>query len=463
MSTEQQPDLKRPWGRSARPVPRRIVRPVQQFLHAEAASGIILLFATVVALAWANLDPSGYYDFWHAKISLTIGGWTETSTLAHAVNDGLMAIFFFVIGLEVKRELTVGELADRRAALLPLAAAVGGMLVPAALFLLVTAGSPADVRDGWGIPMATDIAFALGVLALLGSRVPAALKVLVLGIAVIDDIGAIIVIAIFYSSGVAWLWLLAAGGSLVALWVLQRLNVRSLLPYVAIGTFTWYATYSSGIHATIAGVALGLLTPSRAFQRGDEVSDAARRIAAETRDDPANPDKDSQPWQLLAWLSRESVSPLTRVENAIHPWSAGVVLPIFALANVGVVIDPEIVDRALHSMLALGIAAGLVIGKPLGILLGSWLAVRLGAAALPTGVRWSHVVGAGALAGIGFTMSLFVTTLAYHDAAHIKVATMAVLGASVVAGVLGAAILLRAGTQDASSVESAGPGETRGA
>ena len=437
--------LRLPYSRSRRPVAQRVVQPVQRFLHQEVASGVVLVAATIAALLWANLDPSGYHDFWHAKVSFSLGSFSESKPLYYVVNDGLMVLFFFVIGLEVKRELVVGELSDRKAAILPLLAALGGMVVPAAMFLLITR-DPGVARDGWGIPMATDIAFALGALALLGSRVPAALKVFLLSVAVVDDIGAILVIAIFYSSGIDLGWLGLAAAAVAVIVALDRLRVRSLGPYVLLGVVTWFATFESGVHATIAGVVLGLLAPARPFQRGDAVSDAARFIADATKDDERAPDKDASQWMQLSWLSREAISPLARLENALHPWTTAVVLPLFALANVGVVIDSDGIREVLGSGLAVGIAAGLVLGKPIGIAGGAWLAVRLGIGTLPEGLGWRHVVGAGALAGIGFTMSLFVTSLAFDDPDLVKVATLTVLGASVVAGAIGSALLVRTGS-----------------
>lgn len=433
--------IRRPWSRSTRPIPTRFVRPAQQFLHAEVASGIILLAATVLALVWANLDPSGYEGFWHTTLTVELGGWGHAEDLRHVVNDGLMVLFFFVIGLEVKRELVVGELADRRAAVLPLLAALGGMVVPATVFLAVTAGD-ADAVRGWGVPMATDIAFALGVLALMGSRVPVTLKVLLLGIAVIDDIGAIIVIALFYSGAIELDWLLGAVAALVGMRLLALLHVRSRTVYVLLGLAAWLATFESGIHATIAGVAIGLLTPATPFQRGDAVSVAARQIAESTIDDEQDPDKDASEWNALAYLSRESVSPLWQLEQALHPWTASVVLPLFALANVGIVIDGATAAAAFDGVLGYGVVAGLVVGKPVGILLGALLAVRLGISVLPAGVTWRHVVGIGFLAGIGFTMSLFVTTLAFDDGPLADTSTFAVLVASLLAGAIGAVLLL---------------------
>lgn len=437
------PSIRRPWSRSSRAVPTRVIRPAQEFLHREAAGGVILLVATIVALVWANVDSGSYASVWHTELTFGIGSWGHTESLQHVVNDGLMALFFFVIGLEVKRELAVGELADRRAAALPLLAALGGMLVPAALFVAITAGDP-EAGYGWGVPMATDIAFALGLLALLGSRIPTALKVLLLGIAVIDDIGAIIVIAIFYSDDVAWMWLAAAAAGLVAVRVLARLQVLATTPYVVLGLGVWLATYESGIHATIAGVALGLLTPATPFQRGDAVSVAARRIADETSDDEDDPDKDASDWHALSVLSQQAISPLARLERALHPWTASVVLPLFALANVGIVLDVDSARDAVTSTLGIAVIVGLVLGKPIGITLGMLVAVRLGVSELPDGVTWRHVTGIGCLAGIGFTMSLFVTSLAFDSPDLVATSTFAVLVASIMAGVIGAVVLLTA-------------------
>jgi len=435
------PQIRRPWSRSSRAVPTRFVRPAQEFLHREAAGGIILLLATIVALVWANADSGSYATFWSTDLTIRIGSWGHVESLRHVVNDGLMALFFFVVGLEVKRELVTGELADRRAAALPLLGAIGGMLVPAAIFLALTTGDASAAR-GWGVPMATDIAFALGVLALLGSRVPVALKVLLLGIAVVDDIGEIIVIAIFYSSDIEWAWLVAAAVGLVLVRVLAERHVLATTPYVVLGLGVWLATFESGIHATIAGVALGLLTPALPFQRGDAVSIAARRIADETSDDEDDPDKDASDWHALSVLSHQAISPLARLERALHPWTASVVLPLFALANVGIVLDLDSAIEAVGSTLGIAVIAGLVVGKPLGILIGVYAAVRLGVSSLPAGVTWRHVAGIGALAGIGFTMSLFVTTLAFESPELVATSTFAVLVASIVSGVIGAAILV---------------------
>jgi NhaA family Na+:H+ antiporter len=420
-------------------VPRLVVRPLQQFFRLEAAGGLVLLGATIAALVWANVATSGYESFWANEISVRIGDFTVTETLQDWVNDGLMSVFFLVIGLEVKRELAVGELSARGAALLPLFAAVGGMVVPALLFLAVMHGEAGS--NGWGIPMATDVAFALGALAALGSRAPSGLVAFLLGVAVIDDIGAIVVIAVYYSGSLAFGWLAAALAGLVIMGALRRLEVRHLLPYVVLGLAIWFCTLESGVHPTIAAVAIGLLTPVRPFQDPATVSAEAVRIAQETADEPDDPDADAGLWRRLAWLSREAISPLARVEHGLHEWSSFVVLPIFALANAGIPLDADSLEAATETPIAAAVAVGLVVGKTVGLTLGALLAVRLGLSALPSGVRWAHVLGVGALAGIGFTVSLFIADLAFDDPSHLDAAKIGILGGSAVAAALGIAAL----------------------
>ena len=423
-------------------MPRLVLRPLQEFLHLEAAGGIVLLAATIAALVWANVDSGSYNDLWSTEITLRIGSFSEIEDLQHVVNDGLMAIFFLVVGLEVKRELAVGELSSRQAALLPLFAAVGGMVLPALIFLGVMGG--AEGSRGWGIPMATDVAFALGALAALGSRVPSSLVAFLLGVAVIDDIGAILVVAFYYTDAIALAWLAAALGGLLLIVALQRMGVRYVGIYVVAGLGVWFATFESGVHATIAGVALGLLTPVRPFQDPAAVSAEAIRIAEATDDVPDDPDGDAGLWRRLAWLSSEAVSPLTRVEHGLHQWSSFVVLPIFALANAGIVLDSDALDAATGSPLAPAVALGLVVGKTVGLTAGVALAVRLGLSRLPDGVRWAHVVGIGALAGIGFTVSLFITGLAFTDPALVDASKIGVLGGSVIAAAAGIGLLMLA-------------------
>ncbi|WP_217913291.1 Na+/H+ antiporter NhaA [Miltoncostaea marina] len=441
---EQPPhrDLRPPWSRTDRTVPRRLVRPLQQFLHQEIAGGLVLLAATVAALIWANADPGGYLDLWTTEVTVSVGDFVVVEDLKHLVNDGLMAIFFLVVGLEVKRELVVGELSGRQAALLPFFAALGGMVVPAAIFIAIVLAGGGDV-NGWGIPMATDVAFALGALAALGSRVPTGLVALLLGVAVIDDIGAILVVAVYYTGSLQFAWLATAVVALAAIAALGRLGVRYLPVYVALALVAWFATLESGVHATIAGVAIGLLTPVRPFQDPAAVGVEARRVAEAAG--RGEREVDAMGWLRLAWLSREAVSPLIRVEHGLHQWSSFVVLPLFALANAGIPLDGDSIRAATETPVALAVAAGLLAGKTLGLAAGTLLAVRLGLSALPRGVGWTHIVGVAALAGIGFTVSLFITELAYDDEAVIAAAKIGVLAGSALAAVLGIALLARAG------------------
>ncbi|MGH8973518.1 MAG: Na+/H+ antiporter NhaA [Acidimicrobiia bacterium] len=382
---------------------RALARAVRRFIELEVAGGIALLAATLAALAWANSPwQDGYQSFWSTRFVVDAGPFHLDETLHAVVNDGLMTVFFFVVGLEIKRELVTGELRDPRAVGLPVFAALGGMLVPAALYGFLNAGGPGSA--GWGIPMATDIAFALGVLALLGDRVPSSLKVFLLTLAIVDDVGAIVVIAAFYSAGLSWAWLGSAAVGLVAVAGLRRLRVWYLPVYVVIGTAVWFATHESGVHATIAGVALGLLTPAR----------------------PLRP--------------REEVPVTERLENTLHPWTTFVIVPLFALANAGVPVSAGALADTVTSAVGGGIILGLVVGKTLGVSAASWLAVRLGAGRLPEDVAWRQLVAVAAVAGIGFTVSLFIAGLAFDDPALRETATLAVLVASAVAALLGAAL-----------------------
>ena len=428
--------VRQTWSRSERRLPRIVLRPLQEFLHTESAGGMLLLLAAVAALIWANSPwRESYEHWWHTKLAVGLGGRSIAQDLRHWVNDGLMALFFLVVGLEIKRELLTGELRDRRTAVLPAVAALGGMVVPALMYLVLNAGGSGS--HGWGIPMATDIAFALGVLTLAARHAPPSLKPFLLSLAIVDDIGAIIVIAISYSGGISWGSLGVASGLCGAIVLLQRGHVRAVAVYLVLGAGVWLATYESGVHPTIAGVALGLLTPAVPFQRPRAVSEQAHRVADETVDDPSPPDADAQHWLLLAELSREAVSPLVRMEEALHPWTSWVIIPLFALANTGVTLSSASLARAVTSPIAIGIALGLVVGKVVGISLGSILAVRSGVARMPQGVGWGELVGAAAVAGIGFTVSLFIAELAFEPAVLVDTAKVGILFASLVAGVVG--------------------------
>jgi len=435
--------LRMPWSRSERPVPRRVLKPLQSFLEQEAASGALLLLATIVALVWANSPwRASYEDLWHTILRVRVGPWAIAEDLRHWVNDALMALFFLVVGLEIKREVLTGELRDARAAALPAIAALGGMVVPALLYFGLNAGG--EGSRGWGIPMATDIAFALGALTIAARHAPPNLKPFLLTLAIVDDIGAIVVIALFYSGGITWGAVGVAAALCLVIAFLKRIHVRSTPVYVVLGVAVWIATFESGVHPTIAGVALGLLTPAVPFQRPRAVSDEAHRVADETGDDPSPPDADAHHWLHLEALSRESVSPLVRVESVLHPWTSFVIVPAFALANAGVYLTAEAIGDAATSTVTVGIVLGLVVGKLAGISVASWVAVRAGLARLPEGVTWHHLVGTAAVAGIGFTVSLFIADLAFTNARLTDTAKVGILAGSLLAGGVGYAVL-RAG------------------
>ena len=428
------------WAFSDRFVPRTVVRPLQEFLQTSTAGGVLLLAAVVAALIWVNSPWRAAYDaLWHTEFTVYVGSFIDLEEdLKFWVNDGLMALFFLVVGLEIKRELVTGELRQLRAAILPVLAAIGGMVVPALLYLAIAGG---DNARGWGIPMATDIAFALGALTLASRFAPTSLKPLLLTLAIVDDIGAILVIALFYSGGIEWVPLAVAVGGVGLALLAARAHVRALAFYVVLGAVIWYATFEAGIHPTIAGVVLGLLAPATPFQRPKAVSVEARRIADETTDEPDPPDAEAPSWLRLAWLSRESVSPLARVEHVLLPWTSFVILPIFALANAGVVLSSATVRAAASDAVAIGIFVGLVVGKPLGVFLGSQVAVRSRAATLPDDVGWGDLAGMGFTAGIGFTVALFVAELAFPRSDILQEAKIAILAASVVAGIVGYVVL----------------------
>jgi NhaA family Na+:H+ antiporter len=425
----------------ARQALRIVARPVEQFLRIQAASGVLLLACAVVAMVWANSPwQASYHALWHTHVVFGVGSWHVEPTLHFLVNDGLMTLFFFVVGLEIRRELHHGELSDLRRAALPAAAALGGMVVPALVFLSLNAGTAA--AGGWGVPMATDIAFAVGILALLGPRVPAALRILLLALAIIDDIGAILVIAIFYSSGGdPWL-----GGGLVtlallAVVLLQRLGVRSPAAYVAPALALWAGFLLLGVHPTIAGVILGLLTPARAWYGAEGFLEEANEAIQEFRAAANRPGHDAH--DLVHALDRlgqarvEALAPVERFEVALNPWVAFGIMPLFALANAGVSLAGLDLGAEVAPALGLGVALGLALGKPIGIVGASFLAVRSGLCSLPKGVDLRGLTVVGLLGGIGFTMALFIGALAFTDDGLLGITKLAVLVGSALAGVLG--------------------------
>jgi NhaA family Na+:H+ antiporter len=423
----------------------RLLAPFRAFAGSSASSGVVLLAAAGTALILANSPLAGTWaDFWNTELAIRLGPAELADTLLHWVNDGLMALFFLVVGLEIKRELLVGELSSRRTAALPVVAAIGGAVVPAAIFLLLVQGQPAG--RGWGVPMATDIAFALGVLALLGDRIPLGLRIFVAALAIVDDLLAVLVIALFYTAELSVPALAAAGVVMATLIAANRLGVRRPLPYGLLGMALWLAILESGIHGTVAGVLLALTIPSTTRLDSDAFVERAREHIADFEgrtvggEDASTEEHHDALWELEDATERAQ-APMLRIEHALQPWVAWVIVPLFALANAGVRIEADVFSTILEPI-PLGVIAGLLIGKQLGISLGAFAAVRLGLASLPEGVGWRHVYGASLLGGIGFTMSLFIATLAYGDGSpELGLAKLGVLVASAVAGLAAFGVL----------------------
>lgn len=408
----------------------RLLRPLDDFISTEVLSGALLFASAIAALIWANSPASdSYFAFWQTDISISAGGRTLSLDLRHWVNDGLMALFFFVVGLEIKRELVEGELRDPRRAALPAIGALGGMVFPALLYLAI-AGSDGDAARGWGIPMATDIAMALGIVSLLSKRVPAGLKLFLLALAIVDDIGAIAVIALFYTAELNLVSLLAAAALWVFMFSIRGKGLHWRPMHIVAALAFWLAIHESGVHATIAGVALALIAPTRPIRKPEYVD--AERLA----------DVSSvKAVQETVTIARQSVSVVEWLVHVLHPWTSYLILPLFALANAGIQISGDLVSAATTSTVTIGIIAGLVIGKTFGISIAAWIACRTGIAQRPAGTTWAQLVSVAALAGVGFTVSLFVSELAFDDPAVLEQAKMGVLAASIIAGSLGALLL----------------------
>ena len=393
----------------------KVIDPLTDFLDDEVLGGVVLLLAAIAALIWANSPWSdSYFSFWSSYVSVGFGSLEINLDLQHWINDLFMAVFFFIVGVEIKRELVSGELKERKDAMVPVVAAIGGVALPAILFTLIAGGGAG--ADGWAIPAATDIAFAVGILALLGDRVSTGVRVFLLTIAIVDDIIAIAIIAAFYSGGVFLGWLALAIGGLLAVFAFQKFGIWRIWPYVPLAAVVWLATYESGIHATIAGVALGLMVPVRPF-RGREVH--------------------------------------RKLEHALHPVSAFLIIPLFALANAGIDLGGGVLGDALRSEVTWAVIVGLVVGKIFGISGAALLALKLGSGTLPAGMRPVQVWGVGALGGIGFTVSLFITDLAFSDVALTDAAKIGIFLGSILSGLIGATLLLRI-RDPAQSEEAAG-------
>jgi NhaA family Na+:H+ antiporter len=414
-----------------------IIDPLRNFLHIESASGIVLLIAAATALILANSQfGEGFLAFWKKPLGFTIGKFEIIHSLQHWINDGLMAVFFFVIGLEVKRELVMGELRDMRQAALPIAAAIGGMIVPAGIYLALQYGAAGE--RGWGIPMATDIAFVVGCLAVLGPRIPASLRVLLLSLAIADDIGAILVIAIGYTQDLNLTALLCGIIGIGVVLGMMKVGVRNAAVYFVFMVLVWFAFHESGIHATIAGVIFGLLTPTKGW-----VSESALVMIVDNTRHFLLGDGWRGSGQRYAMLrqmeraARKTISPLQRFETDLHPWVGFVIMPIFALANAGVTFQFSDFSHPV----AIAVGLGLVVGKPFGILICSWLAVRIGLARMPEGIGWSVITGGGFLAGIGFTMAFFIANLAL-SAKLLDAAKVGILVGSLLSAIAGMSILM---------------------
>lgn len=424
----------------------RWLAPLTRFLHIQAASGIVLLVCTAVALALANSPLAGWFaSVWKTPVFLSLGGFTVSGDIGHLViNDGLMTLFFFVVGLELKRELVLGELRDPRKALLPVVAALGGVMMPAAIYLALQWGEPG--QRGWAIPMATDIAFVVGFLALFGRRVPLGLKILLLSLAIVDDLVAVLIIAFVFTEAIAWSWLGAAAIAFGMVVAGRRIGVRAVGVYVGLGVFIWLAFLESGVHPTVAGVLLGLLTPAQAWVGPQSLADVLRASWQDATGTVAEPQVAAAIAGRARFAAHESVSPLQRLEHGLHPWVAFVIMPLFALANAGVALSPA----SLGEPVAFAIAIALAVGKPVGIILLCVIAVRLRVTDLPAGVTWPMLVGGACLAGIGFTMALFLNTLAFpvdQYAVMESAGKVGTLAGSMVSAVIGAVVLTRALTR----------------
>ena len=438
---QQKPHSSKTWlGKEEPRLARRIGLSMQRFLGIEAAGGILLIFAAAIALIWANSPWSdSYFDLWNTEINLSIGELISLEHHGHAltlgdfINDVLMVLFFFVVGLEIKRELVTGELNTRRAASLPAAAAIGGMVVPALVYFAFNQSG--EAMEGWGIPMATDIAFAVGVVSLLGTRVSTSLKVFLLTLAIVDDIGAILVIALFYTSDLSFGWLVAAVLTVSVTVLLKKIKIWYMPVYVVLGIFLWYAIFESGVHATIAGVIMGLLAPARPLLEDEE---EVELLKMENIDEVR-----TQSLSRLAFQIKETVPVTERLQNLLHPLTGFIILPLFALANAGVVLSTDAIGDAVSSGITQGIVVGLVVGKIVGITLFTLLAVKIGLCTLPPGTTKRHIAGIASIAGIGFTVSMFISGLAFDNAILEDEAKIGILFASIVAAIIGTLILYK--------------------
>ena len=437
--------------RREEPIERMLV-PFQKFFHAEVTGGILLFTCTLAALIWANSPwVESYQNLWQMQVTAGVGNFVLEKPLILWINDALMAVFFFVVGLEIKREILVGELASPRQAALPIMAALGGMLVPASIYLIFNAGSH-EIR-GWGVPMATDIAFALGVLALLGKRIPVSVKIFLTAVAIIDDIGAALVIALFYTDTIFWWSLGIGGGFLLVMLIANMIGIRSTLPYALLGIGLWIAFLKSGVHPTLAGIIAAMTIPARFRIDSDEFVRSSRTFiddfekAGKLGTNILTNKEQRGALFALELACEQAQTPLQKLEHALHPWVSFAIIPVFALANAGVQLDTNLGSR-LTDCVALGVAGGLIFGKQIGITLFSWLAFKSKIVMMPKGMSWRHIYGISCLCGIGFTMSIFIANLAFKQSSQLEVAKIGVLAASLISGISGWLILRRSSRID---------------
>ncbi len=423
----------------------KLTYPIQEFLHKEASGGILLIIATIIALVWANSPfADSYHHLWHTYLSVNLGNLSLNYSIHHWINDGLMVIFFFVVGLEIKRELLVGELSSLKKASLPIAAALGGMIFPALIYSIFNIGK--EGAAGWGIPMATDIAFVVGILALLGKRVPLALKIFILALAIVDDIGAVLVIAIFYTAEISLTSLIIAAGLIILLILMNKLGVRNLLLYTLVGLALWLAFLKSGVHATVAGVLLAFTIPASSRINTKKFFDETHSLINDFNSAGEHGDNvltNSERLDIVDQIENNCekiLTPLQRFEHGLHPWVSFLIMPLFAFANAGVSIG-EGLTSALINPIGIGIILGLFVGKQIGIFAFSYLAVKLKFASEPEGVSWKKIYAAAILAGIGFTMSLFIANLAFASPELLDVAKVGILSGSLISGIVGFLIL----------------------
>ncbi|MCE9600318.1 MAG: Na+/H+ antiporter NhaA [Spirochaetia bacterium] len=419
----------------------RLIRPFQEFMRLQAASGILLLLTTIIAILWANLAPHNYREVFESHVAFSFGRVEISKTLLHWINDGLMSIFFFIVGLEIKREIMDGQLASLRQAALPIAGAIGGMLVPAAIYASLNADGPG--ANGWGIPMATDIAFAVGILSLLGSRIPSGLKVFLTALAIADDIGAVLVIAVFYTETVSLAYL-GAGGLILLLSIAANvLKIRQPIVYFFLGIVVWMLFLKSGVHATISAILMAFTIPVRTRLNVGLFKENATSLLA-LLNPQSRPFLEEQNHHVIQTIeaSCEAVTPpAQRMEHGLHAIVAFLIMPIFALANAGVEIRFADLQSMLFDRISIGVILGLFLGKPLGIFLFGWICVKVGLGKLPAGVSFGGVFGTSMIAGIGFTMSLFIAGLALAGPSQLEIAKSGILIGSLISGIVGFAFL----------------------